>query len=200
MSNLICSKCREEKNISCFYKDNSKKSGLRPSCKTCIHEENLKYRRTKHGLISNIFQHQKRNSKKRKNVPPTYSQEELREWAFSQKIFHELYDNWKRLDFQKDYTPSIDRKNDYIGYTMSNIQMMTWANNKLKSHADVKSGKNNKYNKPVVKINLKTGEEEEFHSMMEASRITGATVQAISKVCNGAKSHKTAGGYGWKLK
>lgn len=94
----------------------------------------LEYTRSKKGLISDLYGAQKSSSKRRGHNKPTYNLQELREWCFSQEIFHILYDNWKRLDFQRGYRPSLDRIDDRLGYTMANIQLMTWDENNKKGN------------------------------------------------------------------
>ncbi len=99
-----------------------------------------KYQKSKKGLCSKIYQNQRLNCRRRGKANPTYTMQELREWMFSQKKFHILFDNWKRLDYQKDYSPSVDRIEDDISYTMANIQLMTWAENNKKGY-DSRRGK-----------------------------------------------------------
>ncbi len=153
-------------------------------------------RRTKIGLIEQIYYNQKIHSKHRGHIPPTYSKQDLIDWCFAQSIFHLLYDNWKRLDFQKQYVPSVDRKDDYIGYTISNIQIMTWSKNKLKGEFDKKNGINNKNNKSVLQF-TKSGEfVSEYYSIAKATRDT--KILHISECCNG--KIKTAGGFLWEYK
>lgn len=153
-------------------------------------------RRTKEGLISQIFYNQKGHSKDRGHIQPTYTRKELIEWCFSQPKFHVLYDNWKRLDFQKDYIPSIDRKNDYIGYTMDNIQLMTWMENKLKGERDKIQGINNKNNIAVLQCDMNGYVIAEYHSISEAFRKT--KIRHISECCN--NKLKSAGGFKWNFK
>ena len=43
MKTKVCSKCKEEKSLSDFYKDSDKKSNLRPDCKICRDKITLKY-------------------------------------------------------------------------------------------------------------------------------------------------------------
>ena len=155
-------------------------------------------RRTKKGLISVIYSHQKSTSKRRGHQPPTYTKEELKSWLYSQKLFHKLYDNWKRLDYQKMYIPSIDRKDDYIGYTIDNIQLMDWDKNLSKYHKDVKSGINNKRSRSVLKISKEGVLIAEYFSISSASRDTGVSTGDIMNVCKG--KNKTAGGYIWMYK
>ena len=46
MKNKICTKCKIEKELSEFSRDNSRKSGLYPRCKACCQEYCTKYRST----------------------------------------------------------------------------------------------------------------------------------------------------------
>lgn len=160
------------------------------------HDEKVSYMRTKKGLTIRIYDNQKTRSKRRGHNPPTYTQEEIREWLYSQPLFHKLYDNWKRLDFQKEYVPSIDRKEDHIGYTMSNIQLMTWGENKAKGEHDRKKGKIIYTQKKVRQFSIDGEFIMEYHSICEAERRTGVANSKIVTVCKGKR--KTAGGYKWK--
>ncbi len=151
------------------------------------------YKRTKHGFVSVAYSSQKTNSKKRGHSLPSYTKDELREWLYSQPLFHVLYDNWKRLDFQKEYKPSIDRKDDHIGYTMGNIQLMTWGENRVK-------GVRTRVDKcvAVIKCTREGIFLEEYQSIHEAGRENNASYQNIHKCCNYRRSH--AGGFVWKYK
>lgn len=153
-----------------------------------------RYTKTKESLIDKIYSHQKSSSKKRGHQLPTYTKQELKEWLFAQPKFHLLYDNWKRLDFQKDYVPSIDRKDDNVGYTMANIQLMTWKENRLKFQKS-QANKNQNLNKQVVSTD-KNGKTTNYNSVKEASKTTGVDNGDISRVCKGKR--KSAGGYDWK--
>ena len=196
MKTKSCTSCTIIKNISEYHKDTSNKDGLYSYCRECELIRVLKYRRTKDGLISRIYSSQKTNSKRRKHQPPTYTKEELKEWMFSQKKFHVLYDNWKRLDYQSMYKPSVDRKDDYIGYTMDNIQLATWGENNAKGHYDIKHGINNKISKSIIQFNMDGYFIAEYHSMREASRITLVNISSLCHCCSGKKNH--AGGFKWK--
>ena len=190
-----CNSCDTTKDIILFHTNKTKNNGISIYCKECNNSACRNHKRTKVGLVSKIYASQRYNSKQRGYSQPTYSLYELREWLFSQKKFHMLFNNWKRLDYQKDYIPSVDRINDYIGYTMDNIQIMTWVENRNKHDYDVICGVNNKYNKKVRQY-YKDGEFiMEYHSISEASRICGVDKANISSSC--AKKRKTAGGFIW---
>ena len=149
-----CRICLVDKELDSFPKNKGTLDGLLNICKLCKNIEDRDYHRSKKGLVAGIYSAQKQSSVRRKHNPPTYSKNELKEWLYSQELFHTLYDNWKRLDYQKDYVPSVDRLDDYVGYTMSNIQLMTWKENNEKGWADFNSGKNRKRTKVVYQFNL----------------------------------------------
>jgi hypothetical protein len=185
----VCSKCKIEKDLSEFYKDKNKHW-----CKKCF---NI-YRKSKSQLVTTIYSHQKSRTKEKGYPLPTYTKNELKEWLYSQPKFHKLYDNWKRLDFQKDYTPSVDRKNDYLGYSIANIQLMTWRENLIKVGEDVKNGKNNKRNKIVFQYDLDDNLLKEYYSISHAARKTNSIYSNIIGCCKG--KYKTTNGFKWKYK
>jgi len=163
-------------------------------------EYNKQYRRSKKGVITTIYGHQRSNSKRRGHTMPTYSKQELSDWLMAQPKFHILYDNWKRLDFQSAYKPSVDRKEDSIGYTMANIQLMTWGENEQKGNSDMRSAKLKHGHNPHKAVLQFTKDGEfiaEYVSIMDAERKTGVHQSNISKCCNG-KGYKSAGGFKWK--
>ncbi|RLB67027.1 MAG: hypothetical protein DRH03_11495 [Deltaproteobacteria bacterium] len=154
-----------------------------------------KYKKSKIGLVTTIYGAQISNSKLRNHEPPSYTKDDLKDWLFSQPKFHLLYDNWKRLSYQTDYKPSVDRLIDDIGYTMSNIQLMTFKENKDKAYNDIKSGTTISVHKQV-RMFTEDGFTD-FPSAKEASRVTGIHSKNISSVCRGIRNK--AGGYRWEF-
>lgn len=191
-----CSKCGEVKHLKEFYSKHDTKDGLTTACIDCIKVKVRAYRKTKRGLVSEIYGTQRLKSKKRGHHPPVYSNQELQEWCFSQKLFHELYDNWESSGFKSGLRPSCDRKNDYKGYFFDNIQIVTWDENNRRGYDDRKNGINNKQSKSVMGTHTITGNIIEFHSTREAERITGIQHTNISACCKGKV--KTASGYKWR--
>ena len=94
----FCNTCKTLKPLDNFSK---KGKYISSSCKDCLKMTQRKYRRTKDGLINTIYQNQKKASKKRNMGPPQYTQPELKNWLFSQKKFHILFNsriyNFKRV-------------------------------------------------------------------------------------------------------
>ena len=198
MQKVKCTKCGEVKPVSEFYKRKTGRLGIYNECKICYNKKCEKYRHTKDGVITELYSDQRSSSKKRGDEPPTYTRDELSKWCFGQEIFHRLYDNWKSNGFDPNLKPSCDRTNDYKGYSLDRLQLMTWDENKTKGHSDRRNGINNKVNKAVIGIHKKTGEKIEFHSKIEAHRQTGINRWHISTCCS--EKTRTAGGYYWKLK
>lgn len=106
------------------------------------------------------------------------------------KVYSELFDNWVKSGYDRNLAPSIDRLDDYKGYTSENIRMVTWKENLDKSHKDRKEGRNNKQSKAIIHIN-KEGIKNKYYSTMYASRVTGIPCKKIQDVLAGRrKSYK----------
>ncbi len=191
-----CNFCNIEKSTLEFTKRKQSNDGLNFECIDCHKIRAINYLHTKKGIVTRVYATQKRTSKLRKHTPPTYTKKELQEWLFSQEKFHLLFDNWKRLDFQKDYIPSVDRKDDYLGYTISNIQLMTWKQNNRKAHSDRRNGINNKDSIKVVQKTMCGEVVGYYYSAKDAERKTGIFNTNISRCCLGKSIH--TGGFKWE--
>jgi len=194
----VCTKCLIKKEIKEFYLNKWSKGWCRWDCKKCVNCQNTKNRRTKKWLISNIFRQQKTSSIKRIHNPPEYTKEELFDWVFSQDIFDILYNNWIKSWFNYRYTPSIDRKNDYIWYKFNNIQLMTWGQNCRKAHDDVKNWLNNKRSKAVSRYNREWKIIQTYYSIRRAWADTKINNSHIVQCCKWKR--KTAWWFKWKYK
>jgi len=155
-----------------------------------------RYSRTKNGLVARIYNSQKTGSKSRGHSMPSYSKQELKDWLYSQHIFHDLYDLWVMSGFDKEQRPSVDRLDDYVGYEFGNIQVMTWRENRVKYYLDKVSGKNNKTALPVLQFDKYGNSVNRYHSISEASRITGTNKSNIAQCAKGKRT--SAGGFVWK--
>ena len=193
-----CIKCGEIKPLSSFYKDKGKKDGYMNICKSCASEYSERYYKTKKGVVTAIYRDQRSSSKKRKHPMPNYSNKELREWLFSQKRFHELYDTWEASGYINDLRPSCDRIDDYQPYTLDNLRIVTWRDNMYRHYEDVKNGLNNKRSKAVLQFTLDGEFVAEYYSQAEAGRRVKINPKHISSVCIGKR--KTTGGFIWKFK
>jgi hypothetical protein len=187
----ICRKCKQLKPLNEYIKDKGFKDGHKATCKEC----GLKKKRSKEGIITKLYGRQRDSARSRNMALPTYTNLELREWAFKQEIFHKLYDEWVKSNYDKNLSVSFDRKDDYKSYSFDNLQIMTWKDNNLKSHEDRKSGRNRKMLTSIKGININTNETLEFYSIREASRQTNIPHSNIINCCKGKINH--AGGYKW---
>lgn len=157
-----------------------------------------KYKRTKKGLAANIYSAQRKKSRENGFDMPSYTLEEFKIWLFAQPRFELLYSNWVASDYNKMVSPSGDRDDDYKGYSLERLTLMTWQENKDKYHRDAINGINNKQNSAVIRTHQFNGEETEYYSHAEASRQTGISRKCITSVCVGRA--KTAGGFYWRYK
>ena len=173
-------------------------------CLTCGSLRTAKKRQTKDGFIKNLYTNQKHNANTKLkrhgsgHYAPKYTRKELHDWLMAQPLFHHLFHLYKVSGFDRMLAPSVDRIDDYDGYTFSNIQLMTWKENRDKGHADVFSGTNSKSTTKVVQF-TKDGEElATYNSLALAERATGVARQDIYKVAKGKRNY--AGGFIWKYK
>ena len=197
METKVCSRCNTEKNKSMFYKAKDRPDGVRTLCKECDNYAKLTRRRTKDGHINQIYITQKAKSKDRGHNQPSYSKKELHDWLYSQEKYHVLYDNWKRLDFQKDYSPSVDRLDNKIGYTIANIQVVTWAENRALGNESVSDGNSTRKYIPVDMYTVDGEFIKSFFSGAEASREMGLHIANIHKCCK--HDVHAVGGYVWEF-
>jgi hypothetical protein len=141
MQTKICSKCKVEKTLNEFSTRKEVKDGVRSACRLCTSKIYQAYSRTKKGLTKEIYSGQRNSSRIRKHPLPDYTLNELREWCFSQPLFNDLYNDWVKSDYNRWLRPSCDRTDDYQGYSLDRLQLMTWDKNKQKYH---------KIEKPVI--------------------------------------------------
>lgn len=196
-----CKSCDEIKFFGEFSKHKRYKDELQYNCKSCSSKGQKEYFHSKEGLITRIYNHQKSSSKKRNHQYPFYTKQNLRDWLFNQNLFHKLFDNWVKSNFNRWVTPSVDRKNDNLPYFLDNIQLTTWRKNKDKSHKDMKSGKLIQISnpqKPVLQYDKQGNFIAEFVSVNQASRETGVAQPNISAVCR--NKLKFAGSFKWEFK
>ena len=160
-------------------------------------EYNKKYRRSKCGLTNVLYGQMKARSTKREYEIPSYTVQEFREWCLTKSVYHELHKQWEENEFSKDFTPSIDRIDDYKSYEFSNIQLMTWKENNTKGKNDKRNGINNKDSMAVIQYTKEMKPVMQYPSAKYAGRSTNISHANINKVCHGKR--KTAGSYIWEF-
>lgn len=154
-------------------------------------------RKSLKGLITTMYSTMRGSSRTRKMDLPTFTKEEFSNWLLSRDNFNSIIKKWGEDNYNKNSKPSIDRIDDYKGYTLDNIQLATWIENKNKGHEDRRLGINNKRNAHVTQLDKITNEIiASYHSMMEAQRNTGILAGNIYNVISGRSI--TAGGFKWQ--
>jgi len=196
MKTKICSKCFKKKLTSEFYKQMDCNMQVQSECRKCNIDRIKLYSKTKKGLITRIYSNQKKSAKQRSQNAPSYTKLELKVWLYSQELFHELYNNWVISGYKNELIPSCDRINDYKSYTLYNIQLMTWQENRNKSHINLDRKRKNKQCKPVIQFDVDGNFIKKYYSISEAVRKTG--INKIGTCCRNKR--KTAGNYVWKYK
>jgi hypothetical protein len=198
MDSKKCSKCGIVKSKTEFSVSGVARDGLSYLCKKCAMSQSLVRERTKKGLIAKIFRTQKTSSKQRSFLVPSYTKKELIDWFFKQNDFDFIYQNWVNSGYKKELRPSVDRIDDYKGYSFENIQLMTWGENLQKSYEDRKSGRNRKGSLAVVQYDMNMVFIGEYYSCREAARASGIDASTIVKCCK--KKCNSIGGYKWEYK
>lgn len=190
----LCNKCDITKYYKDFSSNTRNKDGLQSYCRDCNNAIKREYGRTKTGVISRIYETQRTNSNKRGHGLVGYTKQELINWIDDVQ-FDKLYNAWVLARHSKGMKPSIDRKDDSIGYELDNIQLMTWQENKDKHHRDVKSGIDNRISKEVVQYDKYGTYVETYYSVSEAHRKTNIDRKSIMNCIRGKA--KQAGGFQW---
>ena len=156
--------------------------------KKCIEYRNKQRRlksKEKIPFIKNMFHNQKRRNDKLGYGDIGYTSFELVEHLCNNQEFNRLYKNWKSHDYNILFTPSIDRLDDYKGYSFKNIRIVTWEDNNKRGWQDRKNGINNKNSKSILQLDLQGNIINKFYSIREASRQLGIHNELIGAVCRG---------------
>lgn len=141
-------------------------------------ENTRKFRKTKKGVLTNIYQHLKQRNK------VDFSLKEFHEEFLENKKFLRLFSEWEKSNYNIQLKPSIDRINCKKHYYFKNIQMMTWAENRYKQSAtDGKRGR-----KPRVMQMLGDKIVKIFQSQRHCVKDLGISQGNLSMVLNGKRN------------
>lgn len=189
----VCSECKQSKELGEFHVNKSK-------CRPCTAIYDRDKARTPDGLVRRIYNNQRMTTRKMGRPLPNYTFEQLCLWLDTQPEFHRLYHAWVRGGYVKDDSPSIDRLDNYQGYGLGNIQVVTWRQNLLNQKAQNISGKYlHTGSKAVRKLSIDGDPLEEFPSISIAARALGKTHAAVSNITAVAEGKWiTAYGYKWE--
>lgn len=177
-----CNKCHKTLPLDAFPKQALGKQGRRASCKVCVREI---YQRSKKGVILTMYSGQIAKSQKRGHPPPAYTQAELLAWVDAKPLFHELYAAWVEANYAINIKPTCDRLDDYLPYSLDNLQLLTWYANTKKYHQDAINGINTKACRAVDCLDLTGNYIKTYHSISDAARAVGTSHGNIRNVCEG---------------
>ena len=168
-----------------------------PDCGTVVREKYMneslrKYRRTPKGLLTYLYHKQKERSQNRGWPPPDYTLEELHVKFLNNNRYLDIFNNWVEHGFNSADKPSLDRISPLEPYTITNLQVLTALQNRLKGDRE----KIILWGSPVIQFELKLVEVARYKSVKEAARKTSISPHNISTVACGRRL--SAGGYTWK--
>ena len=188
-----CSACKQNLSLDMYNKQSTGKQGVRADCKDCL----KRFIRSKHGVINQMYSGCISRTKKKGFASVSFTKEELEKWVYSCKEFHTLYDKWVLEDYPTALKPSLDRLDDYKGYSLDNIRIVTANTNVKRYYSDAINGINTKSAKPVEQYSLDGEYIRTFHSLSAAARSVNGIPSNINQVING--TYAQAYGYKWKL-
>jgi hypothetical protein len=177
-----CTKCDEEKEISEFYKDNQKKTGISSSCKQCCDLQKLEYKhRNPWKKIFWSVKYRCENPKSRdyktyglRGIKCCITIDEIKELYFRDKAY--LMEH-----------PTIDRKDNDGDYIFNNCQFLENEENAAK---DIR--------KIIIQFTKEGCFIREWKSIIEVERQLKINDGNISLCCKGKRT--SAGGFIWKYK
>lgn len=184
----ICNVCNQSLELSAFALQSTGKLGVRATCKKCV---KTKYLHTTEGLIRKMYTAQRAKSKKRSHPAPNYTLTQLYEWCVKQPIFELLYQAWVNSGYETLKIPTCDRLDDYLPYSLDNLQLLTFEENSKKYYKDAVEGRNTKTCTPVVCYDLQGNYIAEYHSLKSAARAFNTSHANIRNICLGKPILKT---------
>ena len=91
---------------------------------------------TPDGMCSFTYTAMKSNAKRRQMAAPNFTIKQLRKWMYKQPNFDQLFNDWVESGYKTELRPSCDRKNNNISYKFSNLELVTWEENRKRGFED----------------------------------------------------------------
>ncbi|MFA9289485.1 MAG: hypothetical protein ACEQSA_06435 [Weeksellaceae bacterium] len=160
-----------------------------------------RYRTIPKVFFARVYQNQIQSSKRRKQPLPAYTCSELIDWLKLQPNLTQLWEDFQKSDHDRCYAPSIDRLDDSLPYSLTNIRLTTWHQNLKKATKHMREGLLNHGKtraKPLQQFTLDGQLVATYQSSHEAMEITGYNAQNLRACANGKLM--TAYGHLWRHK
>lgn len=184
-----CIKCEVTKELTDFREG-------RNICKQCNKLQDLERSRTRYGLARTIYTAQVHHSRLRGHPAPVYDEHQFSNWLIMHPKFGQLYSVWVASGYKTLLRPSVDRLDDYKGYSFDNVRLVTWEENKYRYFEDSKQGINTKQCRAVNQLTIDGKFIKTIHSIQAAAREVGAAPINLKRACD--DSTKTCKGYKWE--
>lgn len=178
--------------------------GVQGECKDCTKIRVKKnsdrvgaaYDFSEKGVFRVLYKTQKRNQKLRGHGEMPYTKEEMISWC-KDNGFDEIFNAWVNSGNKKSLKPSVDRIDDFKGYSFDNIRLGTWQQNKDHQTKDILSGTGTGglRCKALLKLNPDMSVVCEYVSYSSASRDMGYSLEYQVKM-----GVKCRNGFYWKYK
>lgn len=132
------------------------------------------------GCLAASYDRQKTRGYQFEHLSPTYTRHEFYQRFLNDETYLRLYTEWKESGYQKRLRPSVDRIDPRKGYSMDNIQMVTYELNRRKGFTENATT-------AVEVYDLEGNKLAEYESMTEASKATGCRLGNIHHICTGKR-------------
>lgn len=143
-----CKKCLIFKNLDDFQYHPENKDRKNGKCKFCLNEEQrirrreknnsytFTYEKTYKGFLVRLYRNMRSRITgiQKKNFylyegKEILDKETFYNWALNNKMFYELFENYKKSNYDRKLAPSVDRVDSNLGYTIDNIEFVTLSEN-----------------------------------------------------------------------
>lgn len=192
----ICKVCKEKKCAGGFYSSN------KSTCKVCVKQRTKNnyntlgngYDFTFKGVIRVLYKTMKRHQELRGHGELPFTKKGFKGWALDND-YQELYTTWKNKGYLKEDKPSVDRLDDFKGYSFTNMRLVTWVENKQHQASDILTGEGTSGTRchKLQKLDNKGCILDTYTSYQEVRRLEGYCVHYALK--NNLKCKK---GFYWK--
>lgn len=193
-----CTRCKNEKLPEDFY---SNSYSLK--CKQCIREcvklnselVGNKYDFSEKGVIRVLYKTMKRHQKIRGFSDIPFTKDEFKYWLYNNTSYKDLWDTWKDNGNPTQLKPSVDRLNDYKGYSFDNMRMVVYKENREHQVNDRLKGmsKSGEVCHRIIKLTKGGVEVKRYVSYQEVRREEGYCVHYAIK-----KGQPCKRGFMWK--